>query len=474
MRALPYLQTDNKLINAAFRVAMGDIVGNIQPFQDGLLEQPQPCILAGLEYDTPWTRDTAINVWNGAGLIFPEASRSTLLSVLERSADGKIRIGGQYWDAIIWVTGAWAYYLYTGDRDMLALAFEATRNSLAHFEATELNPATGLFRGPACYGDGVAAYPDRYAQTGGSSSILAWPGCNPDKVSTPGVGIPMQALSTNCLYYNAYRLMSDLTGELGLPEDPAWAQKAEQLRAAIHQRLWDPQRGMYRYLDDEWGGSDHQEGLGSSFALLLGVAGPDQARKVLANQHITPYGIPCVWPSYARYRRDPDSFGRHSGTVWPHIQGFWAEAAARAGAIDLFRHELFRLAELAVRDGMFAEIYHPLSGEIYGGLQEGAPDWQWHSCRRQTWSATAFLRMALMGLVGMDFTPQGIAFCPTLPPGVSRLSLRGLPYRAAILNVTITGTGNQLAEFTLNGHTPERAFLSAQAENEQEIMLKLS
>ena len=474
MRALPYLQTDNKLINTAFRVAMGDIVGNIQPFQDGLLEQAQPCILAGLEYDTPWTRDTAINVWNGAGLLFPEASRSTLLSVLERSAGSETRIGGQYWDAIIWVTGAWAYYLYTGDREMLALAFEAARNSLAHFEASELNPATGLFRGPACYGDGVAAYPDLYAQTGGSSSILAWPKHHPDKVSTPGMGIPMQALSTNCLYYNAYRLMSDLAGELGLPEDPAWAQKAEQLRAAIHQRLWDPQRGMYRYLDDEWGGSDHQEGLGSSFALLLGVAGPDQACQVLAHQHVTPYGIPCVWPRYARYQRDPDSFGRHSGTVWPHIQGFWAEAAARAGAVDLFRHELFRLAELAVRDGMFAEIYHPLSGEIYGGLQEGAPGWQWHSCRRQTWSATAFLRMVLMGLIGMDFTPEGIAFRPALPPGVSRLSLRGLPYRAATLHVTISGTGNQLAEFTLNGRKAERAFLSAQAENEQEIILKVS
>lgn len=474
MQDLPYLKTDNQLINAAFRIAMGDVVGNIQPFQDGLLDQPQPCILAGLEYDTPWTRDTAINVWNGAGLVFPEASRSTLLSVLERSADGKIRIGGQYWDAIIWVTGAWAYYLYTGDQEMLALAFEAASNSLAHFEATEYNPTTGLFRGPACYGDGVAAYPDRYAQTGGSSSILAWPRCNPDKVSTPGVGIPIQALSTNCLYYNAYRLIGDLARELGQPEDPAWAQKAEQLRAAIHQRLWDPERGMYRYLDDEWGGCNHQEGLGNSFALLLGIAGPDQAHQVLANQHITPHGIPCVWPSYARYRRDPDSFGRHSGTVWPHVQGFWAEAAARAGAVDLFGHELFRLAELAVRDGMLAEIYHPLSGEIYGGLQEGAPDWLWHSCRRQTWSATAFLRMVLMGLVGMDFSPQGIAFRPTLPPGVSRLSLRGLPYRAATLNVTISGTGNQLAEFTLNGRKAERAFVSAQAKNEQEIILKVS
>jgi glycogen debranching enzyme len=473
MRDLPHLHTDNPQLNAAFRVALGDLVGNIQPFQDGLLDLPRPCILAGLDYDTPWTRDTAINVWNGAGLLFPDASRHTLLSVLERGAGGEVRVGGQYWDAIIWVTGAWAYFLYTGDRELLALAGEVARNSLAHFEATEYNPASGLFRGPACYGDGVAAYPDRYAQAGGSSSILDWPRCNPEKVASPGVGIPMQALSTNCLYYNAYRLVNCMARALDRAEEPRWEHKAGQLKAAIQKQFWDPRRGAYRYLVDEWGGDDHQEGLGNSFALLLGVAGPEQARQVLANQPITAFGIPCVWPSYDRYRRDPDSFGRHSGTVWPHVQGFWAEAAARAGALDAFGKELFSLAGNAARDGMFAEIYHPLTGEVYGGLQEGAPGWQWRSCLRQTWSATAFLRMALMGLLGMDFSPLGIAFNPTLPPGVSRLALRGLAYRAATLNVTVAGAGNRVKSFAINGQRQERAFLPAVETGEMEIVIEV-
>lgn len=64
--------------------------------------------MGGAGYDTPWTRDAAINVWNGAGLIWLEVSRNTLLSVLERKA-GKLVIGGQYWDAIIWATDAWNY-----------------------------------------------------------------------------------------------------------------------------------------------------------------------------------------------------------------------------------------------------------------------------------------------------------------------------------------------------------------------------
>ena len=42
----------------------------------------------------------------------PEVSRNTLLSVLMRDPDsGRVRVGGQYWDAIIWAIGAWTYFL---------------------------------------------------------------------------------------------------------------------------------------------------------------------------------------------------------------------------------------------------------------------------------------------------------------------------------------------------------------------------
>lgn len=149
----PTLHTDNPRVNRAYRIALGDLLGNVQPFQDGLLESEQPVILAGLDYDTPWTRDAAINVWNGLGLIWPDVARNTLLSVLERR-DGRILIGGQYWDAILWSVGAWPYYLYTGDREFLSLAFEAVRNSLEYFETEEYDPEYGLFRGPAVYGNG--------------------------------------------------------------------------------------------------------------------------------------------------------------------------------------------------------------------------------------------------------------------------------------------------------------------------------
>ena len=328
--AIPAFNVDHPACRDAFRIAMGDLLGNVAPYQDGLLDRPVPVILAGLDYGTPWTRDAAINAWNGASLIMPEVSRHTLLAVLTR-VDGQVRIGGQYWDCIVWATGAWHHYLYTGDKEFLTGALEATRNSLAYFEATEFDAANNLFRGPG-WSDGVAAYPDAYAAAGGSSGILDWPQHNPDKISKPGYGIPMQALSTNCLYYNAYVTAEKMASELRVPPDPQWQSKAAQLKRAMNQRLWDEQQGCYRFLIGPLGTCDHQEGLGSSYALLFGIADAKRAESVFAHQHAVPAGLPCGWPNLSRYER-PDhlSFGRHMGTVWPQIQGFWAEAAARRG-----------------------------------------------------------------------------------------------------------------------------------------------
>ena len=37
---VPWLKTDNQTINNAYRIAMGDLIGNISLFRSGLLEKP--------------------------------------------------------------------------------------------------------------------------------------------------------------------------------------------------------------------------------------------------------------------------------------------------------------------------------------------------------------------------------------------------------------------------------------------------
>ena len=43
----PYLQTKNKEINTAYRLAIATLAANILPFQDGILTMPEPVLIAG-------------------------------------------------------------------------------------------------------------------------------------------------------------------------------------------------------------------------------------------------------------------------------------------------------------------------------------------------------------------------------------------------------------------------------------------
>ena len=450
MNFAPFFITDNAAVNKAYRLAIADLQANILPFKDGILESEKPVIIAGLGYSTPWTRDSAINTWNAGGIICPEVSLNILKSVLEKNEKGYF-ITGDYWDRIIWTIGAWKQYVYTGDTEFLKIAYNAVTNSLEYFEETEFNEELNLFRGPACYGDGVAAYPDIYAKHK-QSNILGFAKHCRELCVEKGVGIPMYTLSTNCLYYYAYVLADKMAAELHIPAD--FSEKAENMKNAINDVLWSSEKGTYTYIYDDFGGCDSQEGMGLSFAILFDVADEEKKRSILANHHTTLHGLPCVYPSFSRYDSpDGQEFGRHSGTVWPQVQGFWASAVASCKDGVLFDKEFAAQTANALRSLQFSEIYHPLTGEPYGGRQEnyGVAITDWKSMPHQTWSATAYLRNVYMDLIGMDFRLDGIAFNPVDSNLVNKRLLKGLRYRNAVLNISVIGKGEKIKTFSVNG-----------------------
>ena len=427
----PDFCTDNPEVNQAWQLALEDLLSNVCMFRDGILKKKEPVMLAGSGYDTPWTRDASINTWNGAGLLLPDVAKNTLLSVLTEE-DGVLRIGGQYWDAIIWTIGAWYFWLYSGDSEWYGLMKRCTLNSLAFFEATEWDEKMGLFRGPACYGDGIAAYPDRYVT--GESGILSFPRYFPDKCVKKGGGIPIFTLSTNCLYAESYRLAYRMT------QDETFLKKHRQLCARIDEVFWNSSSGTYDYAVDEWGRENRQEALGISFAVLFGIADKEKKESILKNCTITPNGMPCLYPCYNRYL--PYGIGRHCGTVWPFAQAFFADAAAETQP-GRFAFELEMLTRNALRSGQFAEIYHPETGNPYGGVQEGGGPVSdnWNSVKHQTWSATGYLRMILFDLAGMKFEENGICIRPVKVPFVNRLRIDGIRYRNTVINLDIRPEG---------------------------------
>lgn len=444
-----YFSCDNKDLTKAYTVALADVAMNTKPFKGGLLTTQMPCIIAGMGYDTPWTRDCAINVWNAVALLDPSVAKNTLNSVLKKE-NGKVSIDGQYWDAIIWIVGAYNYILSSGDTEYLATAYEAAANSFLRFEREEFDTNDNLFRGAAVYGDGVAAYPDFYGNTG-TPGIGSWVdnAANRKYVAKVGAGLPMKALSTNCVYYQAYLLTAEMGKMLG-KESESYTAKAEALKAAINRNFWNEEKGTYDYLVGPYR-CDYQEALGVAFVLLFRIADERQTALVLENTVSTGQGIACVYPSFDRYL-SRGGYGRYSGTVWPHAQGFWARASFANGFVQGFEHELFTLAEKAARDGQFYEIYHPDTGMEYGGLQESTSVddiFLWGSCQHQTWSATAYLSLVYYHILGADIRNGQVTFTPYLPAGVNEATVSGFKVGKVTFDVVITRGGNRASSITL-------------------------
>ena len=204
----------------------------------------------------------------------------------------------------------------------------------------------------------------------------------------------MQGAFDHCLYYRAYVLALQMAESLGQAPDPFWKTKSENLHAAINRHYWNEARGSYDYLIDSNGKDERQEGLGLAFALLFGVANDAQAERVFDSVFLAPQGIPCLWPTYERYAGGGE-WGRHSGPIWPQVSAAWALACSARGRGDMAMKELHLLAEKACRDHEFIEVFHPITGVPYGGIQE-----HWATGRmelfsvlhRQSWCASAISR----------------------------------------------------------------------------------
>ena len=130
---------------------------------------------------------------------------------------------------------------------------------------------------------------------------------------------------------------------------------------------------------------------------------------------------------------------------------------------------------MADRHDEFKEIYHPVTGEPYGGLQIDQGKMRlWTSEPEQTWSATGYIRMVHMALFGMSFEPDRLTFAPAVPEGFERITLGPIPYREATLNLTLVGSGTTLASVKLDGQEQEPSIpATLTGEHDVELVMRL-
>jgi glycogen debranching enzyme len=214
---------------------------------------------------------------------------------------------------------------------------------------------------------------------------------------------------------------------VALVEPQGYARRAP---AELIERFWLPQRGYYAMAL----GTDV---LASNQGHLLwaGAVTPDRAAAIrdalMSPRSFSGWGIRTLAEGEPGY--DPLSY--HNGSVWPHDTALIAAGLRRYGFDADFARLFGALLDVAdsAPDGRLPELF--------GGAPRGdaaAPDPYDVACRPQAWAAGS---IPYLFTVGLGLVPQGDrveAVRPVLPPGVSRVEIRGLRVGDAEVDVQLS------------------------------------
>ena len=428
----------------------------------GLLEYPY-MIRAGKNYNTPWTRDASINAWQAMNFIVPEVSRTTLFAVCGLNEEGQpiIQPDVQTWDQIVWAIGAYNYYLATGDEAFIRVAHGIIGRALETHRKNRFNENFGLFVGGSFFNDGIAGYPLRCHQQGNKNSFAP---------SHPIVETIM-CLSTNCLYCEAYRIYGEISAHLGLADSENAARvQHEKLKNAINSAFWSDRLNRYRYILYLDGTSDNSQELsGHAFAVLFGICPEEKRQNVFENLTVSASGTVSIWPPFEGLFSDSKP-GRHNNVIWPFLTGMIIEAAGKSGIDCFVSEELRKITELFKKSNFrLFEIYSPYTKKAFGGWQTGRV---WDSCRHQTWSATCYIGAIIFGVFGITPEAKGLRFAPCVPENMKDSHLSGLKIRSQELTVKISGYGNRIEKFILDGKESEPFIEWDNKPHTAEIILK--
>ncbi|TLX74981.1 glycogen debranching protein [Labilibacter sediminis] len=434
----PVLKTDNPLIQSLYNMALEETV---------LLSEDDGTFRTGAKWEGVWTRDVSYAIILGMGIADAQRARHSLLKKTKRNRIIQDTGSGGAWpvssDRTTWALAAWEIYLITGDQLMLDYAYQVIKNSVDDDRKVVYNANTGLYRGESSFLDWrVQTYP-RWMD-------------NVDIYSS-------QNLGTNMVHYQTLTILSEmakLQNENKLSEQ--YSTWADDLKSAINQHFWNEDKGYYiqylfgRNFDLQ---SPKSEALGEAFAVLFDVAG-DKTQTVIESTPFVTWGMPCVYPQI------PDMRPYHNNGIWPFVQAFWNMAAAKAGNGTALEHGMssfYRASAMFLtnKENMVAE-----NGDFITALNSD----------RQLWSVGGNLGMVYKILFGIGFSPENtIGFTPTIPKAYqSKMELQNLKIRDKIFNIKISGYGNQIKSFKLDGKLIDQHAVSLIGEGVHHIEIKMA
>lgn len=421
----PQLRTPNRLHQAIYNMGLDEMVNAVEP---------DTTLRTGKEWAGVWTRDVSYSILLSMAYLQPEASMISLRKKVDKM--GRIiqdTGSGGAWpvstDREIWAVAAFEVYKATGSREWLEFIYPVIQRSLETDRNKVYDAKSGLVKGETSFIDWREQSHPRWMQTA-------------DIYNT-------ETLSTSVVHSQAWKVLSEIASLMGDKEVEKKAlAESKKIADAINKNLWMQDKGyyaIYRYGRDNMILNPRVETLGESLAILWGVADKKRALEITENNPTTPFGVAIFYPQIA------DIPAYHNNALWPWVGAWWTIANAKAGNEEGVLEgigSLFRPAALFCTN---KENFNLDNGDIATELNSS----------NMLWCLSGNLAITHKVLFGIDFMVDGLAFHPFVPqPLAASRSLTGFKYRDAIIDINISGYGNKIKSFKVNGKE-QTPFISA-------------
>ncbi len=392
----------------------------------------------GTNWDKVWTRDTALSSLYSLAWVFPEISyncerkkvkTSSNVSVFEQDTG----TGGSYpvsTDKIITMLSVWENYLVDGNKEHLSYFYDICNNTIMQDLNVAYDKDADLFRGETCGLDWRdQTYPDWTSETvdSGLSAIAG-----------------SKTASVNTIYCRVFEIMSSAAKVLnkGGQAEQAWSEMAEKLEAKISKRLWNDKLGLYSSWEyPEYMGSvlaEKADVLGNGFALWFNIGTDTQLNKISENYPLVPYGADTVYPQKQGKLKNANKIYHNFG-IWPGWESILMVGASYHNNKELAEEIFNSNVRGAATSLTQKEVINYRTGE---GVESD----------QQLWSIAGSLAGYYRVLFGMNYDESGITFNPYIPDWMQGpFELSNLKYRNATLKIKLSGEGDKVKSFKVDG-----------------------
>lgn len=440
LSGFPKLKTPYLLEEAVYNIGVDECINAVEP--DGTLR-------TGLEWGGVWTRDVSYSIILSMAYMQPEAAMTSLLCKVNSKGEIIQDTGtGGAWpcstDREIWVGAAWELYKVTGDMKWLETVYPVAKKSLEVDIRTVFDEETGLVKG--------------------ESSFIDWREQSYPTWMEPADIYDTKCLGTNMVFYIALTSAAEMGRILGdNTTAEAFDSKAAEIKEAMNEHLWMDDKGYYAmYI----GGRNDDliysksETLGHALTILYGVAEGERAERLSESMPVVDFGAPVFWPWI------PDQPPYHNQAVWPFVQSYWIHASARTGNEQGVLHGVGAVWRAAMMYATNKENYVADNGN-WRGTQINSSN--------MLWSLSGNLSITFRLLMGINYAADHIYFAPTVPRKLKAdRKIEGFRYRDAVLDISVSGYGDTIKSFRLDGVKTDKAVVPADLTGNHTVEIVMS